>query len=332
MPRLLSASLRVVRDSLGVYWELVKIMVPVMILVRLAVQFGLVDLLGAVLAPAMTLVGLPGEMGLVWAAACLVNIYGGAAALIALLPQVPLTVAQMTVLGCMILAAHSMPIELRVCQRAGVGLLFAAGLRFGAALAYGAILAAVYGGLDLLTQPVEVAWLPSTPPDAGWLRWAWDSAVSLATIYLIILALLAVLRVMEVTGITKALSKALEPVLRLVGIGPQAVPLTMVGILLGLSYGGALIIREAQAGHMPRRDILLAVSFMAICHSLIEDTLFIMALGGHWSGVLVGRVIFSLALMILLARLVHALPDRQLERWMLSRSAPAPAPAPAGKH
>lgn len=199
------------RDSLSLYWSLLKIMVPVMVAVKLAVDAGLLGVLAAGFAPLMGWVGLPAEMGLVWATACLVNIYGGAAALIGVLPEVPLTVAQVTVLGSMILAAHGLPLEQRICQKAGASLVFTTLLRLVAALLYGLILNAIYGALDVLQQPVSIAWLPATPANAGWGEWLVNSAITLVTILGIIIALLAVLRLFDASGITALLTRALAP-------------------------------------------------------------------------------------------------------------------------
>lgn len=320
---------RVIRESLGLYWDLIKIMVPVMVAVKIAVDLGLIDILSRGFAPLMGVVGLPAEMGLVWATAVLVNMYGGAAALIGVLPDVPMTGAQLTIILSMILFAHAIPVEQRICQKAGASLIFTTGLRFGAALVYGVLMNAFYAGFDLLQEPVSIAWLPATPVDAGWLTWAENSLISLASVFVIIVALIALLRLMDVTGLTRALSRGLSPVLSLMGISPKATPLAMVGVLLGLSYGGGLIIKEAKAGHMTPRDTVLSLSLLAICHSLIEDTLFMMALGGHWSGVLVIRVIFSVLLMIALARIVQALPERVLMRWLFVGPRPVAHTAPA---
>ena len=319
--------LRLLKESLTLYWTLVKIMVPVMIAVKVAVELGVIDILSAGFSPVRGVVGLPSEMGLVWATAVLVNIYGGAAALLGVLPSVDLTVAQMTIITSMILAAHAIPVEQRVCQKAGVSFLFSTVLRFAAAFLYGLILNAVYSGFDLLQQPVNIAWLPTAAPDSGWWGWAEASVISLASIFLIIFALVLVLRLFDVIGLTDRIGKMLAPLLRFMGIGKAATPLALVGVLLGLSYGAGLIIREARAGTLPPRDIFLTVCFMAICHSMIEDTLFMIALGGHWSGVLVGRFVFSLLVMAVLARIVHALPDRVFERWLFRSPAAAPLPA-----
>ena len=102
---------KLLRDTFSLYWELLKVMAPVMILVRLAVEFGVIEMIGRAISPVMQLVGLPGEMGFVWVTAMIVNIYAGAAALLTLLPEHPLTIAQATVLGSMILisAKSSLP-------------------------------------------------------------------------------------------------------------------------------------------------------------------------------------------------------------------------------
>lgn len=320
---------RVLRESVGLYWDLVKIMVPVMVAVKVAVMLGLIGVLSAVFEPLMTLVGLPQEMGLVWATAALVNIYGGAAALIGVLPEAPLTVAQITVLLSMILAFHSIPVEQRVCQKAGTSIIFTTALRFGAAMLYGAVLNGIYLWLDVLQQPVEIAWLPSTSPDAGWMEWLENSAISLAGVFVIIVGLMLILRIFDVLGVTELCARALQPALRFMGMSKDATPIAIVGVLLGLSYGGGLIIREAKAGHMSPRDILLSVSLLAICHSMIEDTLFMLALGGDWTGIVAGRIVFSVIAMAILAKIIHALPDRHLAKLVHVPDKKPDAPVPA---
>lgn len=320
MSRIVPATKKLLRDTISLYWELIKIMVPVMILVRLCVEFGVIEVLGRVISPVMQLVGLPGEMGFVWVTAMVVNIYGGAAALITLLPQHPLTVAQATVLGSMILIAHSMPIELRVAQKAGAGILFTTCLRLVCALGYGMLLSVLYAGVTQFQQPAEVVFLSIHPAPQDWLPWALSSVKSLLSIFWIILVLLFVLNMLDVLKITPLIAKVLSPFLRIMGIGEKATAMTMVGVMLGLSYGGALIIKEARSGSLSEKDIFLSVCFMCLCHSLLEDTLFVMAFGGHYSGLLVGRFIFSLIVIMALARLINAIPALTFRRYLLNEN------------
>jgi hypothetical protein len=307
---------KLLRDTLLLYWELLKIMVPVMILVKLAVEFGIIEMVGNAIRPVMQWVGLPGEMGFVWVTAMVVNIYAGAAALLTLLPEHPLTIAQATVLGSMILIAHSLPIELRVAQKAGASICFTFGLRLTGALVYGMLLTTLYSGLPEFQQTAQVVFLTVSPPAQDWLPWALGSIRTLISIFWIILVLLFVLNLFDLLKITPFISRLLSPFLRLMGIGEQATAMTMAGTLLGLSYGGALIIKEARSGNLPEKEIFLSLCFMSLCHSLIEDTLFVMAFGGHYSGLLIGRFLFALIVMMGLSHAVHRLPALTFRRYL----------------
>ena len=320
MSQIKTVTKKLLRDTIILYWELLKVMVPVMILVRLAVEFGVIEVIGKAITPVMQWVGLPGEMGFVWVTAMIVNIYAGAAALLTLLPEHPLTIAQATVLGSMILIAHSLPIEQRVAQKAGAGMLFTLGLRLAGALVYGMLLNFVYSGFPEFQQTAEVVFLPVSPPAQEWIPWALNSVHTLISIFWIILALLVVLNLLDLLKITPLISRILSPFLRLMGIGEKATSMTMAGTLLGLSYGGALIIQEARSGNLPEKDIFLSLAFMCLCHSLIEDTLFVMAFGGHYSGLLIGRFIFSLIVMMGLARVIHSLPELTFRRYLFNAS------------
>ncbi|ORJ58573.1 nucleoside recognition domain-containing protein [Geothermobacter hydrogeniphilus] len=319
MKKFVEALKTLLQESGSLYLELLKVMVPVMILVRLAVELGAIDLVGKIVAPVMSLVGLPGEMGFVWVTAMLVNIYAAAAALLTLLPTVPLSIAQATVLGAMILIAHSLPVEQRIAQKAGAGFLFTLVLRLAAALVYGALLNLAYAGFAGMQEPARVIFLHLTPPAADWGTWALASLSSLWSIFWIITVLLAGLKVLERTGVTPLLARALSPLLRLMGIGTMATSMTVTGSLLGISYGGALIIQEARSGRLAARDVFLSLCFMCLCHSLIEDTLFVMAFGGHWSGLLIGRFLFALLVTMLLAQGVRRLSGGTVERFLFGK-------------
>lgn len=94
----------------------------------------------------------------------------------------------------------------------------------------------------------------------------------------------------------------------------------MVGVLLGLSYGGALIIREAKAGTIPRRDLFLSICLLSLTHSLIEDTLFIMALGADLTGILLARVVFTLIVIWALDKVLRVVPERTAERLLFAKA------------
>ena len=317
MTRLKSLAMATFTDSCKLYWELLKIMVPVMILVEAGIRMGLVELVSSLCAPVMDLVGLPAETAIVLATNLLVGIYGGAAALIGLQAEMTLSVADITILTSMMLIAHALPIEQRIVQKIGCSLILMTILRLAAMVFYAWILHLIYDGFGFLQEEAHIAWAGEPAPTSqSWLDWGLNSLISLFSIFWVILALLTGLKLLEISGITAFLTRGLAPALRLFGIGPNAAPLTMVGVLLGLTFGAGLILKEVKKGHLRPKSIFLATCFMVLCHSMIEDTLIIMALGGHWSGVLLGRILMGIAIMIPLGWLIHAIPDPVFERFL----------------
>ncbi len=312
-----------VREAWQTAWMLFRILIPLGLAARLLVALGAVEWIGRALAPVMALVGLPGSMGIVWATAMLTSIYGGMAVFVALAPAEPMTVAQITVLGALLLTAHGLPVELRIAQRAGARLRAMLPLRVGGALLLGAALNAVYRAGGWLQQPGAPLWTPPARADT-WLAWGVGQVRGLVAIFGIVLALLVLMRILHATGWTAVVARRLAPVLRRLGLGAQAAPLTTIGLVVGLTYGGGLIIREAEAGRLAPREVVVSLGLMSLCHSLIEDTLLVMLLGARASGVLWGRLAFALAAAALAARLLARLPDRVLFRHFF-RATPATA-------
>lgn len=303
------------REALQASWDLFKIMVPISILVRLLIQVGVVDYLGVALSPVMNVLGLPGSMGLVWAAALLTNLFGAMVVFASLAPEANLTVAQVTILGTIILVAHAYPIELRIAQKAGLRFGPLAALRFVGALVLGWGLHQLYTRVGFLQGPNVVLWIPP-PQDPSWWIWARSQAKALFTIFLVILTLLFLMKVLDRLGVTGLLTRLLAPVLALLGISRAAAPITIIGMTLGFGYGGALIIQEAQSGRMGARDVFFSIALMGLCHSLIEDSLVMMALGAHLSGTLWARLLFALLVVFLLVKLLRMVPDETFSRFL----------------
>jgi len=303
-----------VRTSLALFC----IIVPVAIGVRLLELLGAIDLLGQLLGPVMALVGLPGSMGLVWATTLVTNLYAGMVVFAGVAPGAGLTVAQVTVLATMMLIAHAIPVEAGIARQAGARFRTMAALRIGGALAAGTLLHAGYTLSGTLQQPTQALWIPP-PRDPSWLGWATGEARNLVYIFLIILTLLILMRALEGLGVTRGLIRLLRPVLTALGISDRAAPLAIIGMTLGLTYGGGLIIQEARAGQLSRADVFCALTLLGLCHSFIEDTLLMLVIGGHLSGTLLFRTLFALLVTWLVARLLHRLPAAVLDRWVFAR-------------
>lgn len=296
--------LTLLRRSWRMFITIARIMLPVMVIVKVAQAFGLVDLVGRLITPAMSLLNLPPEAGLIWATTVLTGMFGGIATLSTLATSIDMTVGQMSALGAMMLFAHGLPVEQAIVRRAGASFWLTATLRLGTAIVYGAAVGWACHFTGALSEPVSFAWLSGSSFTQGagdYLGWVQATAYSLGIALLIIIVLVAVLDAFERLGITRRITATITPLLRISGLSAEVAPVTTVGVLLGLSYGGALIIEESEKKNFSRRTRFLALSWLCLSHSLIEDTLLIMALGANLWVVLVGRVAITLAIISLLA-------------------------------
>ncbi|MEZ5626873.1 MAG: hypothetical protein R3E34_05005 [Rhodocyclaceae bacterium] len=290
------------REVLFVYWALLKVMVPALLVVKALDMLGGNAVLAGWLSPVMTLVGLPDSLGLVWAATLLSNIYAGLVVFFALAADTPVTVAQATVLGTMMLVAHSLPVEGAVAKAAGVSWRATLLIRLVGAVVLGALLNLVYQGTGGLDRPLALPWqAPAVAPTLA--GWALGQLQTLAWILVIIATLMAILRLLRYLGIERLIHAVLVPALRLIGIRGEAANITVIGVTLGLTFGAGLLLKEVRSGTLTRRDVFLTLSFLGLCHSLIEDTLLILLMGADLSGILWARLLFALVVIRLLSRL-----------------------------
>ncbi|MFW6005157.1 MAG: hypothetical protein ACOCPN_01645, partial [Desulfonatronovibrionaceae bacterium] len=146
--------------------------------------------------------------------------------------------------------------------------------------------------------------------------WILAQMKNLFSIYLIILVLMSVIAFLDHIRATSLFIRLLGPVFRAVGIGREASSIAMVGLRMGLAYGGALIIREARSNRIRKQDVFFSLTLMGIAHSLVEDTLLMMLLGAHLSGILFLRLAFSLLIIFIMVRIWTLLPDKFIHKFL----------------
>jgi hypothetical protein len=301
-----------------------KFMIPISIIVKILQDTGWIVYVGDALAPLMRLMGLPGEMGLVWASSMIANIYGGLVAYLQIMPTLeqPLTIAQVTVLGTIILIAHTFLIELIVTQRAGAKILPMFLLRFGFGFVAGVIVYWTYHFLGVLQGTPEVVnTILMGKKDPTLLEWGITQLKSYGFLFVWITALIILLDILKRIGAIEKINTFLEPVLKFLGIGKEVIPLTVVGMTLGLAYGGALIINEVkQNKNIKKRDVLYALVLMGICHSMIEDSLLLMSIGSHYTGVFVFRVAFALIVTFVFVKITQKWSDAKMAKWFYAKT------------
>ena len=84
-----------------------------------------------------------------------------------------------------------------------------------------------------------------------------------------------------------------QPVMRRLNLsGRVAFPL-LAGLFLGIVFGSGVIISIANDGTLTKRDLIIVLVFLGICHSVIEDTMVFAALGANWWVLISSRFILA---------------------------------------
>jgi hypothetical protein len=285
-----------IKETWRTAWKVLKIMIPVSIIVKIIDLLGFIETLGKILAPAMEFIGLPESFGLVCATTACANIYSGIYVFLNYSDNQAFTQAQVTVLGTMMLLAHSLPIELEVANRVGVKRWFMFLVRISALFSAGFILNQILKTGNWL-QEKNVAIFPksSHSPTFIWHEWLLDQLKNYVVIILIIFFILLLMKLLTKIGFISFLQEKLTPPLKTLGMSKEIMPMTLIGMIVGLVFGSALIIKEKDENPaIHKKDFVYAMVLLGLCHAIIEDTLLLMGIGSSIWGILVFRTIFAL--------------------------------------
>ncbi len=106
-------------NGLSITFMMVKVIVPCYIAIEIIKSLGLIDTIGAICKPFMSILGLPGEAALALMAGYLINMY----AAIAVLEPLHLGAKDITVVALMLGICHSLTVETAVTKQTGVNAL-----------------------------------------------------------------------------------------------------------------------------------------------------------------------------------------------------------------
>lgn len=291
--------LKIALDIKDICIPLYKILIPFVFIIKILEISGAIEFTAKILEPLMSLVGLTPELGLVFVTAFLINIYAALVLFVNILPGLDVSVAEITILTTMILVAHNLPIECTICKAAGISVIYTASLRLISAFVLGFILKLIYFNFGFLTETFQTFFTVKPPPENNW-YWFLDQFTTLVYIFFLVCLMATVLEILKIIGVEKLFEKVFMPPLRLFGIQKEAMNIIIVGMFIGIQFGGGMLIKEVKKGTIDKQSIFLSVSLLNLLHAMIEDTILMALVGGHISGILIARVIFSLVLSYLI--------------------------------
>ena len=290
---------KIATDIKEICIPLYKILIPFVFIIKFLEISGAIEFTAKILEPLMSFVGLTPELGLVFVTAFLINIYAALVLFVNILPGIDVSVAEITILTTMILVSHNLPIECTICKAAGISVIYTASLRLISAFVLGFILKLIYFNFGFLTETFQTFFTVKPPPENNW-YWFLDQFTTLVYIFFLVCLMATVLEILKIIGVEKLFEKVFMPPLRLFGIQKEAMNIIIVGMFIGIQFGGGMLIKEVKKGTIDKQSIFLSVSLLNLLHAMIEDTILMMLVGGHISGILIARVIFSLVLSYLI--------------------------------
>lgn len=290
---------KIATDIKEICIPLYKILIPFVFIIKVLEISGAIEFTAKILEPLMSFVGLTPELGLVFVTAFLINIYAALVLFVNILPGIDVSVAEITILTTMILVAHNLPIECTICKAAGISVIYTASLRLISAFVLGFILKLIYFNFGFLTETFQTFFTVKPPPENNW-YWFLDQFTTLVYIFFLVCLMATILEILKIIGVEKLFEKVFMPPLRLFGIQKEAMNIIIVGMFIGIQFGGGMLIKEVKKGTIDKQSIFLSVSLLNLLHAMIEDTILMALVGGHISGILIARVIFSLVLSYLI--------------------------------
>lgn len=254
---------------------LAKIMIPVSLAVALLKWSGALAWAARFMAPAMGILGLPGEAALVLVSSMLLNVYSA----IAVIETLPLSMREITILAIMCLSAHNLIIETAVMKKSGSSAFKMVAIRVGGAFIAG------YAFNLLLPASEAVVTVAAGGGDTAVAFWTMLSGWGVSTVRLIakivvlVLAIMISQRLMEEFHVMDFLSRLTAPIMRVFGLHESASFLWIVINIVGYAYGAAIIIERVNDGAMKPQEADLLNHHASLSHSLLEDTALFLAIG-----------------------------------------------------
>ena len=271
---------------------LLKIMLPISLVVRLLDYYGVIAHLSNYMQPLFEFVGLRGNLAIVFVTSFFVPLYGT----IAVMASLTMTLREATILTLMCLIAHSLPVECAVTKRTGSPFFKMVSLRIGMAFVAAIVLNLVLPHSDEIFKLSQEIVAYSSIGDVFY-QWG-IASVELTIIVVTIVTLLIILQrtLLEFNLIDK-LSKPLNPLMRIFGLPEKASFLWIVGNVVGLGYGGAIMIGMVKEGKISYSEANTVNWHLAISHSLLEDTILFVLIGINIWTIIITRVGLAIALL-----------------------------------
>ena len=277
-------------SALKTIWWLTKIMVGVSFTIMLLQYFGIIAWISELLTPLFSSFGLPGEAALAYVSGYFVNCYTA----MAVMSTLELSMREVTILSVMVLCSHNMIVETTVQAKTGSSAVRIVIIRTLSAFVLAYVLNQIMP--DLSEKVVKEVEEKDTTFVGMLIEWALRTLRTVGLMIVLVYALTLLQRILNEFGIIEHIANFLKPVMIFFGLPPRTAFLWLVANTLGLAYGAAVMIDEAETGTTTKEENDLLNHHIGVSHSNLEDLLLFTAMGGNFLWMLLSRWAMSLLL------------------------------------
>ena len=277
------------KSSLSSGWIIIKLIIPIYIIADILYYYNTLSHIAFLVEPFTSIIGLPAETSLAIISGMFLNVYGA----VAFAAPLELTIHQWSILAVFIGICHSLPVEGVIMKKIGLGNIYSYSLRIiaGFVVAY-------------ITYLIPASWFEATLSGAVFEKTTYTSFYELlrGSIYgaieltiKVILLITILIFIMEFIKTRKFIIQSQKNVSKGFSI--------TVGVILGITYGAGILIKEVQSGNISKEDVFYIGTFLMICHAIIEDTLLFVIFGADFTMVVAIRTIAAIIISYILLKI-----------------------------
>ncbi|MCI7580071.1 MAG: nucleoside recognition domain-containing protein [Prevotella sp.] len=284
---------------------LLKLMIPISLAVTLMQHFGILAWIATWINPLFVHFGLPGESAVAFISGATAGTYAGIAAMM----SIPLTMKQASILALMIALCHALPMECAVNKKTGSSFW-----KMGTIRIVMALICAFCLNIILPDMQEKYIYLGAEADSSFWevmKIWGVSQIKMSLMVVLIIYSLMVVQRLLEAYRLLDPLSRLLSPLMAVFGLPRHASYMWLVGNVLGISYGSAVMVELEEKGLVTREEANDVNYHLIMNHSMLEDTIVFAATGISALLLIITRLCFALIL-VWGRRCVSLLPNNYI--------------------
>ena len=201
---------------------------------------------------------------------------------------------QASILALMIALCHALPMECAVNKKTGSSFW-----KMGTIRIVMALICAFCLNIILPDMQEKYIYLGAEADSSFWevmKIWGVSQIKMSLMVVLIIYSLMVVQRMLEAYRLLDTLSRLLSPLMKLFGLPQHASYMWLVGNVLGISYGSAVMVELEEKGLVTREEANDVNYHLIMNHSMLEDTIVFAATGISALLLITTRLCFALLL------------------------------------